>query len=280
MRLHALAVLLLLATATFAAERPRRAAWVWNNAVVDEAAQREAFLRFCAQRKLTAIFLHAPAEHLRERAVGFRALLRDAHRRGLRVEALDGHPRWAWERAEAEEFLAAVQTFNAAGAPDERFDGLHLDVEPYDTPEWKQDPQRVAAELLELLDVLRSQQGALTLTADVPPWYGEFRLAEGTLLSGVIARVDAVALMAYTNQARGLAAEVMPALEFAAARGKGVWVGVSAQLYDSDMDPARPLRPQVERVLKQAERRFRRAPALRGVALHDFEHLRALYDKR
>lgn len=266
---------------TAAAERPRRAVWVWDNSVTEEPAERDDLLRFCRERRIDTLFLHAPMDHLQDRPDEFHAFLAAAHEQKMRVEALDGAPRWPFERAAAEGFVTAVRVFNSfAKTPAERFDGIHVDAEPYDTPEWKADEQRAAAQYIELLDALRSQKGDLPLAADVPPWFGTFTLPEGTLLSAVIERVDEVALMSYTNQVKGLAAEVRPALDFAAQRGKRVWIGVSAQLYDSDMDPGRPVRPQVERILKTAEHRFRGARALRGVALHDFEHLRALYDKR
>lgn len=281
MRAGVLAVVLLLFVSTAAAERPRRAVWVWDNSITETAAQRDDFLRFCRDRKIDTLFLHAPMDHLQDRPDEFHAFLAAAHKKKMRVEALDGAPRWAFERRAAEDFVTAVKVFNSfAQTPAERFDGIHLDVEPYDTTEWKADEQRAAAQYLELLDVLRAQQGELSLTADVPPWFGSFGIPEGTLLSGAIARADAIALMSYTNQVRGLAAEVKPALEFAATKGKRVWVGLSAQAYDSDMDANRPLRPQVERTLKRAEKEFRTAPALAGVALHDYEHLRALYGRR
>ena len=281
MRLPWLAVVLLLVVANAAAERPRRAVWVWDNSVTETTTQRDALLKFCRERNIDTLFLHAPMDHLQDRPDEFHAFLAAAHRQKIRVEALDGNARWAFERAGAENFVTAVKIFNSfAKTPQERFDGIHLDAEPYDTLEWKQDEQRVAAQYLEMLDALRAQKGDLLLTADVPPWFGSFNIPEGTLLSGAITRTDGIALMSYTNQVRGLAAEVKPALEFAATKGKRVWIGLSVQAYDSDMDGTKPLRPQVERTLKRAEKQFGKQPALAGIALHDFGHLRALYDKR
>ena len=281
MRVGALAVVLLLFVSSAAAEKPRRALWVWDNSIVDSAAQRDDFLRFCRERKIDTLFLHAPMDHLQDRAADFHAFLAAAHKEKMRVEALDGDARWAFERAPAGNFVTAVQVFNSfAKTPAERFDGIHLDVEPYDTPEWKADDVRAATQYLELLDVLRSQKGELPLTADVPPWFGEFQVGEERLLAGVIARVDAVGIMAYTSQTKGLQADCRPAIEFAGAHGKRAWCGISAQLFDTDMTAARPLRPQVEAVLKTGEKTFRGQPGFRGIAIHDYAHLRALYPKR
>jgi hypothetical protein len=278
--LLALVALVAACAVSAAAASPRRATWVWDNWVVETPEKQQDFLRFCRARRIDTVFLHAPADHLRERAANFHSLLAAAHRQKMRVEALDGRPEWAFERARAEAHVAAVLAFNlATGRPGERFDGIHLDVEPYDMPQWKAARQSAAAQYLEMLDVVRTEAGGLPLSADVPPWFGEVEIPEGTVLSGTIARVSTVALMAYTDQIKGLRREGRPAVEFAQHEKKQVWIGISAQLRDSDMDLKRPVREQVEAVIKRAEHTFRGAPGLAGVAVHDYEHLRALYDK-
>lgn len=265
-----------------AAPRGGRAAWAWNNAIVDSAEKRDEFLSFCRQRRINVVFLYAGAKDLRARAPRFRAFLAAAHRKKMRVDALDGDPSWGLRahRGGAEEFFAALREFQQAGAPPaERFDGVHLDVESYDRPEWKAAETQAAEEYLEFLEWARAQAGGLRMAADVPPWFGHVQVAQGRLLGAVIERVDEVGLMAYSEQVKGQMALARPALEYAAQQRKGVWVGVSAQLYDSDMDPRQPLREQVERVVKASERRLKRYASFRGVAIHDLEHFLALYGK-
>jgi hypothetical protein len=285
----AIALYLLLACSmVLAAEQParkpfhratfHRASWVWNNWIVETPEKQQDFLRFCHARRIDTIFIHAPADHLRERAAHFRSFLAAAHQRQMRVEALDGASDWAFTPAKPQEFLAAVLAFNRDSPPEERFDGVHLDVEPYDSPEWKASAGAAAAQYLEMLDRARQQVEDFPIAADVPPWFGEVEVPEGTLLSAAITRLNAVAVMAYTEQVKGLAVQARPAVEFAAGQQKQVWIGISAQLQDSDMDPDRPARPQVEAVIKAGERAFRNAPGLAGVAVHDYEHFRELYE--
>lgn len=268
--------------ATAASPSPKRATWVWNNWVVETPAQHKDFLRFCRARGIGTVFLHAPADHLGERAANFRAFLAAAHKQGLRVEALDGASDWAFEPAKPEAFIAAVIAFNGAGADaGERFDGLHLDVEPYDSPQWKESADEVVVQYLTMIEAARTSAGALPLAADVPPWFAEIDTPEGPLLGAVIARVNAVALMAYTHQAKRLAVQTRPAVELAQRAHMRVWIGISAQLKDSDMDPNRPVRPQLEALVKTTERAFRHGHAFggfAGVAIHDYENLRGLYD--
>jgi hypothetical protein len=276
MSLRSILVALLLAT-TPALAATHRATWVWDNSVTQDAGRRAALLRFCHERRIDTLFLHAPADHLRERAAQFRALLVAAHAQGIRIDALDGEATWAHEPARAEAFLAAVRGFNDAAALDQKFDGVQLDVEPYDTPEWKESPAKVAGELLAMLDAVHAGAGGIRVTLAVPPWYGEIGLPDGSLLAETITRTDEIALMAYTDQKKGLGPECRPALDFAAQEGKQVWVGISAQFYDTDMDPARPAKPQVERLIKSAERMFAGESSLRGIAVHDYEHWRTQY---
>lgn len=278
MSLRSLLIVVLLLSAG-ASAAPSRATWVWDNSVTEKAKQAE-LLRFCRDRRIDTLFLHAPPEHLQERAAEFRSLLAAAHKQGVRIEALDGAATWAHEPAKAEEFVTAVRAFNDAGGPAEKFDGVQLDVEPYDTPEWKESPAKVAGELLAMLDAVRAAAGGMRLALAVPPWYGEIDLPDGSLLAETILRTDEIALMAYTDQTKGLAAECTPALEFAAQHQKQVWVGISAQFYDTDMDSSRPARPQVERLIKSAERMFAGQRALRGIAIHDYEHWRTAYSRK
>src|SRR3954469_21770414 len=131
---RALAVVLLFLSATFihagVEERAplERATWVWNNSITQSATKRDDLLRFCAQRKIGVLFLYAPMDHLQERPEEFHAFLAAAHREKMRVEALAGAPRWAFERENAERFVTAVQVFNSsAKSAEESFDGIHLD---------------------------------------------------------------------------------------------------------------------------------------------------------
>jgi hypothetical protein len=282
------AIVMMVVSAASAAGAPKtapagnqRATWVWNNWVVEKPEQYKDFLRFCRARGIGTLFLHAPADHLAERAPNFHAFLAAAHKQKMRVEALDGASDWAFEAAKPEGFIAGVLAFNGASELEgERFDGVHLDVEPYDTAQWKESADDAEMQYLTMLDAARAKAGGLPVTADVPPWFNEVDTPEGPLLNAVIARVDAIGLMAYTHQVKGLAAESRDAIAFAQRQHMRVWVGISAQLMDSDMDPARPVRPQVEAVVRAAERAFRHGHnfgGFRGVAIHDYEHLRDLY---
>jgi hypothetical protein len=253
---------------------------VWDNDVLGTPAAQRDFFRFCSVRRISTLFLHAPADHLRERAPEFRAFLATAHRERVRVEALDGAPGWAFDGAKPRRFVEAVLTFNRESErPEERFDGIHLDVEPYDSPQWHESEPTVIAHYLAMLAEVQQQAAGLPLAADVPPWFANVETPDGTVLSAMLAHVEGIGLMAYARQMKAIVKQGRPAVETARRRGKQVWVGISVQPQSSDMDAKRPVRPQVEAVIKKAERAFRHTAGFAGVAIHDYEQLRELYDR-
>jgi len=65
--------------------------------------------------------------------VELRRFLKRAHDLGIRVHALDGYPEFAVRKFHAVPLAVVdeVVRFNSQSAPAERFDGLHLDNEPY-----------------------------------------------------------------------------------------------------------------------------------------------------
>lgn len=268
-----LITLLLLAAPGLAA--PHRATWVWNNDVIGSAQSRAELLRFCGQRRIDVIFLHTSSGSLADRADEFRAFLAAAHARRMQVEALGGAPEWTQHRGELDGFVAAIVTFNRAGAPEERFDGIHLDVEPYGTAEWSTAEQQTAMQWLAMFDAARASAAGLPLAADVPTWFSNVAVGDSDLLSAIVSRVDSVALMAYGSQYRkeSLAIACRRGQALAAAAGKHIWVGVSLQ----PRYLPRPNRRKAERLIKTAEQAGGDADAVSGVAIHDYANLRTLY---
>ena len=133
-----------------------RAMWVWSMGpkLIQEksGSERSDFFSFVAaphgnpEAKITTIFLFAKTNIRNEACMSddescnllfaprVREFLADAHSRGLEVHILDGDPLWALNGKDSEpadRLLSAVFNFNAQGAPEERFDGIQYDVEPY-----------------------------------------------------------------------------------------------------------------------------------------------------
>jgi Carbohydrate binding domain 30 len=241
-----------------------RGLWVWNTAkLLDPAHQDELerFLQFCSSQGVHDVFLSlgireqdrngAPHFDLKD-PEGYRAFLERAHKAGLEVEALAGTPEWA-AAAHHAQALAAIDTvieFDRAAPATARFDGVHFDVEPYSLVGYA-DPAFRPQLLEEFLGMVakcvartRTAPG-LRFSCDVPAWFYpgdeltreeltvDFNGADKTVGEHLTDLLDTVTIMDYRNEAdgaRGIILSGMPALEYAAARGKKIQVGLETSI--------------------------------------------------
>lgn len=165
----------------------QRAMWVYETPeLLRSDAARAELLEFCVPRQITDLFLQA---HFVKKGEGFeiadatpmRGLLRAANAHGLRIHALAGDPVHTL-RENHERVLARVEAFaafNESAAADERFAGLHFDIEPHGLPQWKKAGDAEKAELLtqfvelnaKVVERLHARAPGTLYGADIAFWF-------------------------------------------------------------------------------------------------------------
>jgi hypothetical protein len=233
----------------------RRAMWLWETTqLLEQTSRQSAALGTLQQARVTDLFLQIPrAKHSNDNTKielqpELRRFLRMAHAHALQVHALDGFPEFSLREHHAT-VLALVQNvlnFNLSGAPEERFDGIHLDDEPYQLLGFE-GPSRaeIFQEYLELNQkvaaLLHSQPRPLAFGVDIPFWWDsvstpehpcclvKFNGVSQSAARQIIDLTDNVGIMAYRNFAGGMDGIVNHArgnLEYAGERGKQAFVAV------------------------------------------------------
>jgi hypothetical protein len=181
-----------------------RSLYVWK-----EAEAGPELLKFCAEKRIARLYLlysgkAAPAGFIRSaRAAKIQV---HAMHPGDMAEWLDLFPTKLDHRAILD-WVRAVTLHNRTSAPEERFQGIHLDVEPHSTEGWKSHREKLAAGYVELLALVRKETD-LVLSAAVP-WNWESTVLDGkSLIERVQDVLDYVSVMAYrgTNAAKVLEA--------------------------------------------------------------------------
>jgi hypothetical protein len=260
---------------TAAAPPPRpypRAMWLWDpEPQLLDAAERTAFLAFCRREGIGRVWMQistsvgalsstgpatdtpvagARPKRVLEHQAEWRSLLAEAHAAGLKIDALDGDPRYALRQLHYLPFaiVDAVIEFNKSARPNERFDGIHFDNEPYLLRAWRTQRSRelLLGEFMELnvecLRRVRAQPG-MEYGIDIPFWwqYTNSRTGvphgdvafEGTRKAAsfhCIDRLDNIGVMDYRNVADGsdgLVAHASELLAYADRAGHAsVYVGV------------------------------------------------------
>ena len=294
--LSLLCLAVLLATAAPGAEAPRRAAqrgqralWVWRAGFLESEKELQDLLQFARMRNIRTLFLFTSTRRLENDPEGFRRLLRQAHRRRLAVQALNGEPHWIFpeQRDEARAFLKAVEEFNRGSSADARFDAIHLDVEPQSLPEWKVEAsERSRRKLAErYLDFVkwsrhRTRESNIPLALDIPVAFNRIRVESGPLVEALLERADQLAVMAYKDEVTEVLNHAAPSLHPARRMGKKVWVGLSADPGDLPRPPdGQPLEKEIEKIARQVEKSLRTQPGFQGVAIHDYDSYRRAFCK-
>ena len=231
----------------------QRASWAWNTAAVLESeTEKKKLLGTIARWKLTEIYLQLPhhrddaesaAWSQGDRGAKLGTLIRDLHRAGVAVHALDGAPYLALRQAHGElaEIALTVKRFNESQPADSRFDALHLDIEPYLLPGFNSSRRRPI--LHEFANALRATKAAiapLPLWIDIPFWFdsrdattvergARAGCARRDFLDEAMNIVDGIGIMAYrTNPdgADGIAAHALTEVQLANKLQRDVRVGL------------------------------------------------------
>ena len=248
-----------------------RAMWNWNPLplLLDPLRQKD-FLSFCKRERIARVWLQLPTRSVRSPESGMildrpegdgfhveilhpdrlRSFLAAAHAEGIKVEALDGAPEYAVRKFHHVPLaiVDAVIAFNRESAPEERFDGVHFDNEPYLLIGWHfpEVRKRILKEFLELnLECQRRirSRSDMVYGIDIPFWWQSVdpetgKVIAAATLNGVekaasfhsIDMLDSVGIMNYRNTADGadgMLAHGLELLEYAdKARKARVYLGV------------------------------------------------------
>jgi hypothetical protein len=192
----------------------------------------------------------------------------------VKLTALGGDSAWTTDHAAA---LAWQKTVVTTGI----FDGIHLDVEPYLLPAWNTDLQATEAAYLKLLDTMRAGS-TLRVDADVPFWFGQYKVGGANLADEVLKRVNGVTVMSYRDTATGpnsMLAVSQDWLTRGAAAGKRVRLGA-----ETDALPdcgyctfAEEGAGKMQQELTKVDAATRKTAAFGGIAIHRYGAWRALH---
>lgn len=282
-------------TAPRAVRDPRhfRSLWVWNIDPSHNIRARKELFKLCERAAIQTLYLYF-GEFSEEDDPEFARLLeeflRQAHARGLKVEALTGNPIWQFEgnHPVALAWVKSFLEFNKTRPPEARLDGISLDIEPYLDQAWNERREEVKASFLVLLKKVRA------LINEYPDQEFEFGVvapifyeSEGpTFERTMFETVDYVALMDYYDTAREIVSNARFHLQLAQEMGKKVTVGVETQDLVAMKQGGRRNTffeegwEGMEEVLRQVAKELNSFRSFDGFAIHHFSSYKNLQRER
>ncbi|MCM3621770.1 hypothetical protein M4D70_05780 [Brevibacillus borstelensis] len=262
----------------FASAPSIRATWLWNTELITEKG--EAILSFAEENDINRIYLHIDQKNVPPEA--YRTFIKEASARDIQVDALGGDPAWSLVSSQKSiaSFIDWVHVYNRAAAEDERFTGIHVDIEPHVHPQWKRDKEALKSQWMENMQLVvqeTKKDPALQVSADIPFWMNELPASETQSVSEwLIGQLDHVTLMAYRDYVEGsngvldISSRI---LDEAGYDRQKVVVGLN--VLESDEGDRTTFYEEDTKIMREQvsilETRMKKYSAYAGYAIHDYE---------
>ncbi len=272
-----------------------RSSWVWKYDPVNDLKVRRELLDFAKRTALETLYVYLGESPILEMPADYQGklaqFLAQAHESGVRIEALQGNPLWALKEYHPRvlAWLSGFLEYNAKRPPEERIDGVSLDIEPYLTTEWETgDREKLKKEFVELLVQIRREINEAALESPfrmglaIPVFYDREPEFEEALLR----EVDYAALMDYYDSAIDIVKNSRSHLSLANRLGKEMIIAVETQdLVQMAQGKRRNTFheegwEEMERQLASAVDSLRQNPSFGGIAIHAFDSYRLLQKGR
>lgn len=295
-----LATLGLCSSGNASTPEPERAIWVWEKdsyAMLEDRAAADDAIRFLHSKHINTIYLYADAFEKRNLIVSqpqlYSRLIQRLHQEGIHTYALLGSAFLHTEeyilpehRSAALAMMQRVLDYNHRAAPDERFDGVNLDIEPHILDLWPVQKIQLLEWYLDLssalMELKRTSGQSLQVGPAIPFWLDGIELKWHGQTKRVSDHVqdiyDYVALMDYRDHAEGtdgIVSHARDEMMYAALHNRKVMIGFEVTPNEIQKVSFNHLTEQeMERELSLASKGFADQPAFAGFVIHHYRSYR------
>ncbi|MGC5771350.1 hypothetical protein [Paenibacillus pabuli] len=207
-----------------------RATWLWDTTQIQSNPQ--LVLKFAVVNKINTIYLQMNRD---VKLPYYTDFIRKAREKNIAVDVMDGRPAWGLteSRQQIADFLDWVETYQNQVEPNEKFAGIHLDIEPHVHPEWKTNQASVITQWQGNVQYIvdRAAWMKMPVAADLPFWLDGYKIPGSTMnvSSWMISKFDSITIMAYRDTAAAIYNVAKDELAEAALLGKTVSIAVETK---------------------------------------------------
>ncbi|MGH4139632.1 hypothetical protein [Clostridium sp.] len=180
--------------------------WLWDTQEI--VSNPDNIIKFLEENNVNVLYLQIDYNLKNDY---YNEFISEASKVNISIQALDGSPDWVCTDGEnlQNTFFDWVTQYQKSSLENQRFKGIHLDVEPYENGKYLSDPNLVIQEYQEyiLRAKKRSNKLDLNLGIDIPFWfYGtkyNTQYGNGNLAEWIFKKIKTVSIMAYRDIALG-----------------------------------------------------------------------------
>jgi hypothetical protein len=276
---------------------PEQALYVWGEAdtILGSSSEADLLIQFAKDREINTFFFYTSESRLSNNPEQFRNFIAKAHSNDLHVHALNGNATWTTNHQTPTNYVNGILNYNSDSQNNEKFEGIHLDVEPYGLNSWEkgltlvQSPvnSNLATQYLQLLSSIRNiilaSGETITFGVDIPFWFDDsgFELTYGgntkLLSSQVQDLTDFVTIMDYTDDYNNAIAWAISEVYYGNTTGKYVVVAFETMKLDNcDSTFNEEGATALKNAIHQVSNAFSGNSSFKGFAIHHYGSYRIL----
>ena len=240
--------------------------WWWDNRI------DETYLDFAKENGVNEIYYYTSS--FGEKTSDF---IEKANIRQMKVFWLSGEYQWIEDSSPLHEKISEYMVFQQESPF--KFDGIHLDIEPHQHPDFKKQRTKLITDFISLTAELKNSYPSLFIEYDIPFWLQDEIQFDGKTKPAyqfVIDNASRVTVMSYRDDYQKICDIAKEEKEYALTKGKAINYGVETGVNDDDIVTFR------EEGLKYMYQQLRllksSVPKDCGIAIHHIKSWREMKD--
>jgi hypothetical protein len=181
--------------------------WLWNTSEI--VTNSDKVISFLVENNVKVVYLQVDYTLKNEY---YNLFIDKAGEKNIAVYALEGSSNWVSSDGAKYRinFFNWLTKYQESSSKTQRFQGVHLDVEPYLNDKYGENPNEVLEKYQEYL--LKSKSSSIKLnlefSIDIPFWFHEVtyknKYGKGNVAEWIFKNIKAVTIMAYRDTATGI----------------------------------------------------------------------------
>ena len=201
-----------------------RAVWWWSSNLEEEVV--DEYLNFASDNGINSIYYCS--SEFGEKTNKF---IEKAKKKNMTVYWLDGSYKWLTSDTYQAKLFDKIDKYldYNANYPDNAFSGVHLDIEPHQSPDFKTNRADLILKLIALADKLKQTYKTTNFTYDIPFWLHdeiEYNGVTKPAYAHMIDIADNITVMSYRDNADKIYSVASQELAYASSVNKTIILSV------------------------------------------------------
>ena len=199
--------------------------WWWDNRL------DSSYLDFACEKGINEIYYYTSS--FSEKNSNF---IKEANSKGIEVLWLAG--KYEWIEDSSDLFLRIDEFLEFQKMSPYKFKGIHFDIEPHQHPLFEEKRSELLKKFINLTYVLRTDYPNLWIEYDIPLWFDDVILFDGTakpVYEHIIDNASKITIMSYRDSSEEIYKAAEDEIDYALSVGKTLNLGVETGENDDDI---------------------------------------------